>query len=274
MKAKQNKIDLSTTIVMGILNLTDNSFYDGGKYKNEEKALTQCRKMIKEGARIIDLGAQSSKPGANEITEEEEWSRIKPLLASIKKEFPNILISIDTNKSSIAEKSINNGADIINDISAGDLDKNMFSVIAKYKPTYIIMHMKGTPKNMQENPVYKNVVGEIKDYFTNKILKLKQLGIEDIIIDPGFGFGKTIEHNYDILNNLQKLKTLKLPILVGVSRKSMIYNLLENTENQSLNGTTVVNSISLTKGANILRVHDVKEAVECIKIVNFAQNTK
>ena len=148
----------------------------------------------------------------------------------------------------------------------------MFSVIAKYKVPYIIMHMKGTPKNMQEKPIYKNVVKEIKDYFVNKIIQLKQLGIEDIIIDPGFGFGKTIENNYEILNNLQELKKLNLPILVGVSRKSMIYNLLENTEEQSLNGTTVVNSISLTKGANILRVHDVKEAVECIKIVNFAKN--
>lgn len=272
MKAKQNKIDLSTTIVMGILNLTDNSFYDGGRYKNEEKALIQCRKMTKEGALIIDIGAQSSKPGSNEITEEEEWKRIKPLLVAIKKEFPEILISIDTYKANIAEKSINNGADIINDISAGDLDKNMFSVIAKHKVPYIIMHMKGTPKNMQEKPIYKNVVKEIKDYFVNKIIQLKQLGIEEIIIDPGFGFGKTIEHNYEILNNLQELKKLNLPILIGVSRKSMIYNLLENTAEQSLNGTTVVNSISLTKGANILRVHDVKEAVECIKIINFAKN--
>lgn len=272
MKAKQNKIDLSTTIVMGILNLTDNSFYDGGKYKDEEKALIQCRKMTKEGALIIDIGAQSSKPGSNEITEDQEWKRIKPLLLAIKKEFPEILISIDTYKANIAEKSINNGADIINDISSGDLDKNMFSVIAKYKVPYIIMHMKGTPKNMQEKPIYKNVVKEIKDYFVNKIIQLKQLGIEDIIIDPGFGFGKTIENNYEILNNLQELKKLNLPLLVGVSRKSMIYNLLENTAEQSLNGTTVVNSISLTKGANILRVHDVKEAVECIKIVNFAKN--
>ena len=272
MKQKQNKLDLSTTIVMGILNLTDNSFYDGSKFNTTEKAMHQARKMIQEGAKIIDVGAQSSKPGSKEISEEEEWNKLKDVIIKIKSEFKNILVSVDTYRSDIAEKSINNGVDIINDISAGDLDKNMISVIAKHKVPYIIMHMQNTPKNMQENPKYNNVVEDITSYFKRKIDQLSEKGIEDIIIDPGFGFGKTLEHNYQILNNLDKFKSLNLPLLIGVSRKSMIYNLLKVHSDSALNGTTVVNTISLTKGANILRVHDVKEAVECIKIINFAQN--
>jgi len=272
MKTKQNKIDLSTGIVMGILNLTENSFYDGGNYINKEKALTQVKKMVKEGASIIDIGAQSSKPGSNEIDESEEIKKILPILKLVKKEFPDTLISIDTYRSKVAEESINNGADIINDISAGDLDQNMYSVIAKYKVPYIIMHMKGTPKIMQEKPKYKNVVTEITEYFKHKIETLQKLGIDNIIIDPGFGFGKTLEHNYQILRNLDNFEKLKTPILIGVSRKSMIYNLLESNANESLNGTTVINTLALSKGANIIRVHDVKEAAECIKIVNFAKN--
>lgn len=272
MKKKKNKLDLSTTMVMGILNLTDNSFYDGSKYNTTEKAMHQARKMIQEGAEIIDIGAQSSKPGSKEISEGEEWNKLKDVIIKIKSEFKNILVSVDTYRSDIAEKSINNGVDIINDISAGDLDKNMISVIAKHKVPYIIMHMQNTPKNMQENPKYNNVVEDITSYFKRKIDQLTKQGIEDIIIDPGFGFGKTIEHNYQILNNLDKFKSFNLPLLIGVSRKSMIYNLLKVNPDSALNGTTVANTISLTKGANILRVHDVKEAVECIKIINFAQN--
>lgn len=272
MKKKQNKIDLSTTMVMGILNLTDNSFYDGNKYNTTEKAIEQARLMIEEGASIIDLGAQSSKPGSEEITKEKEWNKLKDVLKAIRDEFKDVLISIDTYRSEIAEKSINNGADIINDISAGDLDKKMFSVIAKYNVPYIIMHMQNSPKNMQKNPVYHNVVEDILSYFENKIKILKKLDIKNLIIDPGFGFGKTLNHNYEILNNLDKFKSLKVPILIGTSRKSMIYNLLECKPQSALNGTTVTNTLSLIKGANILRVHDVKEAVECIKITNFAKN--
>ncbi|MAO72432.1 MAG: dihydropteroate synthase [Flavobacteriales bacterium] len=257
---------------MGILNLTNNSFFDGKKYNTTEKAIEQARKMIEEGAGIIDLGAQSSKPGSEEISKEEEWGKLKDVLIALRDEFNDILISIDTYRSEIAEKSINNGADIINDISAGDLDEKMFSVIAKYNVPYIIMHMQNTPKNMQKKPVYHNVVDDILSYFEKKIKILKKLGINNLIIDPGFGFGKTINHNYEILNNLDKFKSLKVPILIGTSRKSMIYNLLECEPESALNGTTITNTLSLTKGANILRVHDVKEAVECIKITNFAKN--
>ena len=272
MNRKQNKTYFSTSKVMGILNLSDNSFYDGGKYNNTKKILIQTKKMINEGANIIDIGAQSSRPGSNEISEEEELNRIIPSLIEIRKHFPNVLISVDTYRAHVAEESINNGADIINDISSGDLDNKMFSVIAKYKVPYIIMHMLGTPKNMQENPTYNNVVEEIINYFQQKIETLHDLGINNLIIDPGFGFGKTLENNYEILNNLEKFKCLEYPILVGVSRKSMIYKLLDTDANQALNGTSVINTISLTKGTDILRVHDIKEAVECIKIVNFAQN--
>jgi len=272
MNRKQNKTYFSTSKVMGILNLSDNSFYDGGKYNNTKKILIQTKKMINEGANIIDIGAQSSRPGSNEISEEEELNRIIPSLIEIRKHFPNVLISVDTYRANVAEESINNGADIINDISSGDLDNNMFSVIAKYKVPYIIMHMLGTPKNMQENPTYNNVVEEIINYFQQKIETLHDLGINNLIIDPGFGFGKTLENNYEILNNLEKFKCLEYPILVGVSRKSMIYKLLDTDANQALNGTSVINTIALTKGTDILRVHDIKEAVECIKIVNFAQN--
>lgn len=272
MNRKQNKLYFSTSKVMGILNLSDNSFYDGGKYNSTEKILIQTKKMIDEGVNIIDIGAQSSRPGSNEISEDEELNKIIPSLIEIRKNFPNVLISVDTYRANVAEESINNGADIINDISSGDLDKNMFTVIAKYKVPYIIMHMLGTPKNMQENPTYNNVVEEIIYYFQQKIETLHDLGINNLIIDPGFGFGKTLENNYEILNNLEKLKCLKHPILVGVSRKSMIYKLLNTDVNQALNGTSVINTIALTKGTDILRVHDIKEAVECIKIVNFAQN--
>jgi dihydropteroate synthase len=272
MNRKQNKTYFSTSKVMGILNLTSNSFYDGGKYNNTEKILIQTKKMIDEGANIIDIGAQSSRPGSNEISEEEELNKIIPSLTEIRKHFPNVLISVDTYRANVAEESINNGADIINDISSGDLDNKMFSVIAKYKVPYIIMHMIGTPKKMQKNPTYKNVVKDIINYFQQKIETLNNLGVDNLIIDPGFGFGKTLEHNYEILNNLEKFKCLEYPILVGVSRKSMIYKLLDTDANQALNGTSVINTIALTKGTDILRVHDIKEAVECIKIVNFAQN--
>ena len=272
MKELNNKIDFSTPIVMGILNVTDNSFYDGNRYNSLEKAVEQASKLVSEGAKIIDIGAQSSRPGSVEISEKEEWNRLKEIIPEIRKQFPKSLISVDTYRSSVAEKSINNGAHIINDISGGDLDENMFSFIAKNNVTYIMMHMKGTPKNMQNNPKYTNVVEEIIEVFGNKIERLNKLGANNLIIDPGFGFGKNLEHNYTIINNLEKLKKLKLPILIGVSRKSLIYNLLEINPDQALNGTTSVNTIALLKGANILRVHDVKEAAECIKIVNFAQN--
>jgi len=269
---KKKKIDLLTSIVMGILNITDNSFYDGGQYDSEEKILSHTKKMLEEGASIIDLGAQSSKPDSEPISEKEETEKLVSTIHLLKQNFPEIIISIDTYRSKVAEKCINSGADIINDISAGEMDEEMFATIAKLKVPYIIMHMKGTPKMMQNNPKYNNVTEEVFSYLEKKVNELKQLGVTDIIIDPGFGFGKTIKHNYQLLNHLEKFTQLGVPLLIGSSRKSMIYNLLETNAENALNGTTVAHTIALQKGINIIRTHDVKEAMECIKIVNFVKN--
>ena len=269
---KKKKIDLLTSIVMGILNITDNSFYDGGQYNSEEKILSHTKKMLEEGASIIDLGAQSSKPDSEPISEKEETEKLVSTIHLLKQNFPEIIISIDTYRSKVAEKCINSGADIINDISAGEMDEEMFATIAKLKVPYIIMHMKGTPKMMQNNPKYNNVTEEVFSYLEKKVNELKQLGVTDIIIDPGFGFGKTIKHNYQLLNHLEKFTQLGVPLLIGASRKSMIYNILETNAENALNGTTVAHTIALQKGINIIRTHDVKEAMECIKIVNFAEN--
>ena len=265
-------LDLSTTHVMGILNITNDSFYDGGKYNNISKALQKVEQFIKEGASIVDIGAYSSRPGAKHISTNEEWKRLKGILPIVNKEFPEIIISVDTFRADIAQKSIENGAHIINDISAGEMDGKMFDTIAKLQVPYVIMHMQGTPQNMQKNPYYRCIEKEVFCYFQNKLKILKKKGVKDIIIDPGFGFGKTLEHNYQLLNNLQFLHDLNRPILAGVSRKSMIYKLLENTPAEALNGTTAIHAICLQKGASILRVHDVKEAIECTKIINFAKN--
>ena len=279
MKQQQiNKKDYSsvfstnTTLVIGILNITNDSFYDGGKFVNNTQIITQCKKMLDEGATVIEIGAQSSKPGAIQISSKDELKKLLPTIKLLKNTFKEIILSIDTFWSNTAKACILEGADMINDISAGNIDKDIFKVIAKYNVPYIIMHMKGTPKNMQDKPEYNNVVDEIIEYFIEKITTLNSIGIKKIIIDPGFGFGKTINHNFKILNNLDKLKHLKCPILVGVSRKSMIYNLLKTTPHKALNGTSVLNTIALGKGANVLRVHDVKEAIECIKISTFAKN--
>ncbi|MBT6013909.1 MAG: dihydropteroate synthase [Flavobacteriales bacterium] len=269
---KKKKIDLLTSIVMGILNITDNSFYDGGQYNSEEKILSHTKKMLEEGASIIDLGAQSSKPDSEPISEKEETEKLVSTIHLLKQNFPEIIISIDTYRSKVAEKCINSGADIINDISAGEMDEEMFATIAKLKVPYIIMHMKGTPKMMQNNPKYNNVTEEVFSYLEKKVNELKQLGVTDIIIDPGFGFGKTIKHNYQLLNHLEKFTQLGVPLLIGVSRKSMIYNILETNAENALNGTTVAHTVALQKGINIIRTHDVKEAMECIKIVNFVKN--
>ena len=265
-------LDLSTTQVMGILNITTDSFYDGGKHNNTSKALQKVEQFIKEGASIVDIGAYSSRPGAKHISTNEEWKRLKEIVPIVNKEFPEIIISVDTFRADIAQKSIENGAHIINDISAGEMDSKMFDTIAKLQVPYIIMHMQGTPQNMQDNPQYSCIEKEVFSYFENKVKILKNKGVKDIIIDPGFGFGKTLEHNYQLLNNLDLLHDLNLPVLAGVSRKSMIYKLLENTPAEALNGTTAIHTVCLQKGVSILRVHDVKEAVECAKIINFAQN--
>ena len=228
--------------------------------------------MLDEGASIIDIGAQSSRPGATQVSSEEELQKLLPTIKLLKNSFKNITISIDTFWANTAKKCIQEGADIINDISAGEIDKDMFVTIAKLNVPYIMMHMKGTPQNMQNNPTYNNVTEEIITYFENKIDKLHQLEFYKIVIDPGFGFGKTLAHNYQLLNELEKLKQFGIPILVGTSRKSMIYKILDNSPEQALNGTSITNTIALQKGATILRVHDVKEALECNKITTFANN--
>ena len=279
MSAKENIIKTNSAIfstkdavVMGILNLTDDSFFDGGKYSNKEEIIAKCKTMLDEGATIIDIGAQSSRPGATQISSKEELKKLIPIIKLLKNNFPNILISVDTFWSNTAIECALVGIDVINDISAGEMDKEMFPIIAELNIPYIMMHMKGNPQNMQNHPEYNNIVDEVSTYFSNKIEELNILGFNKIIIDPGFGFGKTLEHNYQILNNLDAFKYLKCPILTGTSRKSMIYNLLDTTADNALNGTTITNTMALLNGANILRVHDVKQAIECIKITTFAKN--
>jgi len=263
-------INLSTPLVMGILNITPDSFYDGGKYITEEQILKKTGQMIRDGASIIDVGAYSSRPGAAEISVDEEIGRLAPALGAIRKRYQDIIISVDTLRSSVAEMAVKEyNADIINDISAGEADKDMFDMVAALSVPYIMMHMKGTPMDMQVNPVYDDVVEEILLYFSEKVQKAKLAGICDIIIDPGFGFGKTLEHNYRILNRLDDFRIFELPLLVGLSRKSMIYKALNITSREALNGTSVLNTIALMKGADILRVHDVREAVQTIKLCSL-----
>ena len=256
--------DLSKPKVMGILNLTPDSFYDGGVHNEINKIEDHVNKMVNDGMDILDIGGYSSKPGAKNISVDEELTRVIPILKHIRKIFPELVISIDTFRSKIASASLNEGADIINDISGGTLDKNMMSVVAKNNCPYILMHMQGNPQNMQNDPSYENVTLEIIQYLAQRIKIAHDNNIVDIIVDPGFGFGKTLEHNFEILNNLEKFNVLDTPILAGFSRKSMIYKTLKTSSEKALNGTSSLNTIALTKGAKILRVHDVKEAKECI----------
>ena len=256
--------DLSKPKVMGILNLTPDSFYDGGVHNEINKIEDHVNKMVNDGMDILDIGGYSSKPGAKNISVDEELSRVIPILKHIRKIFPDLVISIDTFRSKIASTSIDEGADMINDISGGTLDKNMMSVVAKNNCPYILMHMQGNPQNMQNDPSYENVTLEIIQYLAQRIKIAHDNNIVDIIVDPGFGFGKTLEHNFEILNNLEKFNVLDTPILAGFSRKSMIYKTLKTSSEKALNGTSSLNTIALTKGAKILRVHDVKEAKECI----------
>lgn len=271
-KADSDIFSTNEKAIIGIINITKDSFYDGGKYLNDKQIILRCKNMLDDGATIIEIGAQSSRPGAIQVSSKEELKKLLPSIKLLKKNFKNITISIDTFWANTAKECIIAGANIINDISAGNIDENIFNVIAEFKTPYIIMHMQGTPRVMQKNPKYDNVVNELVKFFDEKIKKLNNLGVHNIIIDPGFGFGKTIQHNFQILNQLHRLKEFNLPILIGASRKSMIYNLLETTAENALNGTSIVNTIALTNGANILRVHDVKEANECIKITTFAKN--
>ncbi|MFV8342600.1 dihydropteroate synthase [Flavobacterium sp. XS2P39] len=261
-------IDLSTPKVMGILNVTPNSFFDGGKYKNEIEILSQVGKMLNDGATFIDIGAYSSKPNAEFVSEQEEISRIVPVANLILKHFPETIISIDTFRSEVAKASIENGAAIINDIAAGNLDDKMFEIIAKYNVPYVMMHMRGNPQTMQKLTNYDDIVKEMLFYFSELIAKARSFGINDLIIDPGFGFAKTMEQNYEVFRKMELFKMLELPLLVGISRKSMICKALNIKTEQALNGTTVLNTLALTKGAKILRVHDVKEAMECVALFN------
>ncbi|UAM96864.1 dihydropteroate synthase [Polaribacter litorisediminis] len=264
---KGTLIDVSSPKVMGILNITPDSFYDGGKYKNESEILNQVEKMLFEGATFIDVGAYSSRPGAQHISEEIELKRILPVVNLLIKNFPEIIISVDTFRSKVAQETIHLGAAMINDISGGKMDANMFKTVSNLQVPYVLMHMLGTPQNMQKNPVYNDVLQDIISFFAEQIFKLHQLQLNDIIIDVGFGFGKTIDHNFEILKNLSLFKNLDAPILAGVSRKSMLYKTLGISAQEALNATTSANTIALLNGANILRVHDVKEAVEAVKIV-------
>ena len=259
-------IDLKTPKVMGIVNLTPNSFYDGGKLTDEKSVLLQVEKMLNDGATFIDVGGYSSKPNAEFVSEEEELTRVIPIIKFLVKEFPKALFSIDTFRSQVARQSVDQGVAIVNDIAAGSLDQNMMRTVAQLRVPYIMMHMKGTPKTMQSLAQYDDLVKEILFYFSEKIAMARSFGINDLIVDPGFGFAKTIDQNFELLHKLELFKMLELPLLVGVSRKSMIYKTLETEAELALNGTTSLNTIALMKGAKILRVHDVREAVECVQL--------
>jgi|TARA_B100001146_G_scaffold25441_1_gene19222 dihydropteroate synthase len=265
-------VDLSTPKIMGILNVTPDSFYDGGVHNSDKKILKHVEKMLNDGAAFIDIGAYSSRPNGININENEELNRVVPALELVNNKFPETIISIDTFRSKVAETCLNSGASIINDISAGEMDKKMMEIVGKYKVPYVMMHMKGNPQNMISKINYNKMLKEIIQYFSKKINQAISHKINDIIIDPGFGFAKDVNQNFDLLNNMDILKILEKPMMVGISRKSMIYKSLQTNAKESLNGTTVLNTISLIKGASILRVHDVKEANECVKLINALNN--
>lgn len=264
---KGQLISLETPIIMGILNLTPDSFYDGGKFRDENAILEQTALMNSEGATFIDLGAYSSRPGAVDITEEEELNRLLPIIDLLLNNFPKLLLSIDTFRAKVARRGIEAGAALINDISAGNLDENMLPTIAELQVPYIIMHMRGTPQTMKTFTHYDDLVKEILFYFSERVASARAVGINDLIIDPGFGFAKTIEQNFELLQKLELLKTLDIPLLAGLSRKSTIYKTLNLKPDEALNGTTVLNTLTLMKGVSILRVHDVKPAIETVKLL-------
>ena len=263
---KGNLLDLNKPKIMGILNVTPDSFFDGGLYNTEKKVDIQVTKMIEDGMDILDVGGYSSRPGAKEISIDEEIDRVIPVVKFIRKTYPELILSVDTFRSEVARDCLDLGIDIINDISAGCIDKNILDVVAEYNCPYIMMHMKGTPQTMQVNPEYENLIKELLIYFAKRIYLAREKGIIDIIVDPGFGFGKTLDHNYTIMKKIENFKLLDLPILVGISRKSFITKQLDIDKKDSLNGTTALNMYFLEKNINILRVHDVKEAKECIML--------
>ncbi len=266
LNCKGQLIDLSIPKVMGVLNLTPDSFYDGGKYKDEKSILSQTEKMLQEGAAFIDAGAYSSRPGADDIPVEEELRRIVPVVELLLRHFPGILISIDTFRSKVAKETLDAGVALINDISAGHLDPGMMETVAKARVPYIMMHMKGNPRTMKDMNTYTDLVEDIRYYFSERLASARALGIHDLVIDPGFGFAKNIAQNYELLRQLSLFSTFGVPVLAGLSRKSMIYKVLGTTPAEALNGTTALNMVALLGGASILRVHDVKEAVECVAL--------
>ncbi|WP_373150166.1 dihydropteroate synthase [Bacteroides eggerthii] len=261
-------LDLSSPCVMGILNVTPDSFYAGSRMQTEVDIAHRVEQIVAEGARIIDVGAYSSRPNAENVSPGEEMERLRMGLGILRKVQPDAVVSVDTFRADVAKMCVEEyGVAIINDIAAGEMDENMFRTVAALNVPYIMMHMQGTPQDMQQHPHYDNLLKEVFMYFSNKVQQLRDLGVKDIILDPGFGFGKTVEHNYELLAHLEEFRIFELPLLVGVSRKSMIYRLLGTTAQEALNGTTVLDTICLLKGADILRVHDVREAVETVKIV-------
>ena len=274
LNAKGKLIDLSSPKVMGIINLTPDSFFAGSRKQDVDAAVQKAGQMLAEGAAFLDIGAYSSRPGATDISAQEEMDRLLPAVDAIMNCFPDAVLSIDTFRSQVAETAIIAGAAIINDISGGEFDAEMFATVARLQVPYILMHMKGTPQNMPQHARYQDVFSEVYDYLVEKYHQLIQLGVHDVIIDPGFGFAKNAEHNYSLINRLQDFGVIGLPVLAGISRKKMIYGLLDITADAALNGTTVLNTIALMKGASILRVHDVKEAVEAVTIWEMCKNPR
>ena len=269
---KGKLIDLTTPKIMGILNLTPDSFYDGGLYNNTDRALAQTEKMLLEGATFIDVGGASSKPGAVEVSADEELGRVLPVIEKIHIKFPDTLISIDTYRSDVAQQAVAAGAAMVNDISAGNLDAKMLKTVGALGVPFVAMHMQGKPQNMQDKPSYDNILTDIRSFFAAKIDAAHKAGIHDIIIDPGFGFGKTLEHNYALLKHLSSIQMDGVPMLIGVSRKSMIYKLLQIEVAEAGNGTSVLNTVALQQGAQILRVHDVKEAHQAVQLIEKLKN--
>lgn len=267
LQIKGNTVEVKFPLIMGILNVTPDSFYDGGEYVDHSEAINQAKKMVEDGAKIIDIGGYSTRPGAQEISVSEEIDRIKPIIERLKIELPHTIISIDTFRSNVAKEAVISGADIINDVSGGNLDDQMFKTVAELQTPYILMHMRGTPATMQSLSQYDDVVQDVYKELNEKCLKLKELGVEEIIIDPGFGFAKDVEQNFTLLRGLKTFQQLGHPLLVGISRKSMIYKSLNIESEEALNGTTVLNTFALLQGASILRVHDVKEAAEANTLI-------
>jgi dihydropteroate synthase len=268
LNCKGRLLVIDQPVVMGIINVTPDSFYPGSRQNNISQVLQKAEQMIKEGTAILDIGGQSTRPGAAGLNEEEELGRVVPVIESLHFNFPEVVISVDTYRAKIAEVSVQAGASIVNDISGGDFDEAMLTVVAALKVPFVCMHVKGTPQTMHVDPSYENLIREILDHFIAKVDRLKRAGIHDVIVDPGFGFSKSVEHNFRLLKEMSVLSMLGKPILVGLSRKSTVYRTLGLTAEEALNGTTVLNTIALLHGANILRVHDVKEAMEAIRLVD------